>query len=255
MCRSIRHLGRSLVWSVALTALVGACAPAQPPTPAAPRASDQSPAAPASQSAAPAAQSAGASGASSTGPAEWVVAIAEEPASIDPPVGTTAAASMMAQLHLFDALVAFEGPTMKPVGKLAESWRVIDDNTWELKLRQGVGSSAGNGYHSAAAAKLCPPSTCPRSTVTEALGSVNVACGPPGTVVPTGGPSGSAWLSAPSFFHTYCSLPKLTCLTGPAKDAARLPAESSKRTRTVCACVWSRFTSITDQFRSGRCTA
>src|SRR5438105_9224099 len=147
MCRSIRHLGRSLVWSVALTALVGACAPAQPPTPAAPRASDQSPAASGSQStAAPAAQSPGASGASSTGPAEWVVAIAEEPASIDPAVGTAAAASMMAQLHLFDALVAFEGPTMKLVGKLAESWRVVDDNTWEFKLRQGVKFHNGDPF-------------------------------------------------------------------------------------------------------------
>jgi peptide/nickel transport system substrate-binding protein len=147
MCRSIRHLGRSLVWTVALTALVGGCAGAQAPTPAAPRASDQSPAASGSQgTAAPAAQSAGTSSASTTGPAEWVVAIAEEPAGIDPAVGTSAAASMMAQQHIFDALVAFEGPTLKPVGKLAESWRVIDDNTWELKLRQGVKFHNGDPF-------------------------------------------------------------------------------------------------------------
>src|SRR6516162_3299190 len=33
-------------------------------------------------------------------------------------------------------------------------------------------------------------STRPRSTVTDALGSTNVACGPPDSVLPTGGPSG-----------------------------------------------------------------
>ena len=74
------------------------------------------------------------------------------------------------------------------------------------------------------------------------------------TVVATGGLSGSAWLFSPSLIQTYCSLPKVTNVTGPENDALLL-LESSNTTRTVCGLVSSRFTSINDQFPSGRCTA
>src|SRR5258706_336076 len=66
------------------------------------------------------------------------------------------------------------------------------------------------------------PVTFPRSTVIEALGRTNVDCGPPSTVVATGGPSGSAWLVAPSSFQTYCPLPKVVVDTGPENDNSRL---------------------------------
>jgi len=143
-----RHLARSLAWSVALVALVAACAPAQQPSPAAPKTGQNAPAAPAGQSAAPAAQSApqGSASAQGSGPSEWVVAISEEAASIDPAVGTAAAASTLAQLHIFDPLTVYEGPSMKLTGRLAESWRLIDDNTWEFKLRQGVKFHNGDPF-------------------------------------------------------------------------------------------------------------
>ena len=132
-----RPLARALVRGLALVALLAACAPAQPPQP------PNNGGSPASGAASSPLLSGGAGGAApaavqGSGPAEWVVALAEEPASLDPAVGTAAAASSMAQLHIYDALVAYEGPSMKPVGKLAESWRLVDDSTWEFKLRQGV---------------------------------------------------------------------------------------------------------------------
>jgi len=54
------------------------------------------------------------------------------------------------------------------------------------------------------------------------------------TRVLTGGPSGSAWLFEASFFHSYCSLPKLTEETAPENEIVCFFAESSKLTRTAC---------------------
>ena len=51
----------------------------------------------------------------------------------------------------------------------------------------------------------------------EAFGRVNVVCGLAVMVVPTAGPSGSAWLVKPSLFQTYCSLPNVTIRTGDVK--------------------------------------
>jgi peptide/nickel transport system substrate-binding protein len=148
MQRAARPLARTLAGGLILLALVAACAPAQPPAPSAPQAAGQSaPPAPArDNAAAPAGQAAAPAAVQGSGPAEWVVALAEEPASLDPAVGTAAAASSMAQLHLYDALVAYEGPSMKLVGKLAESWRLVDDSTWEFNLRQGVRFHNGDPF-------------------------------------------------------------------------------------------------------------
>src|SRR4051794_30948916 len=75
------------------------------------------------------------------------------------------------------------------------------------------------------------PTTLPRKTVIEALGKVNVVPEPAVIVVATGGLSGSAWLLSPSLIQTYCSLPKVTKVTGPAKEPF-LFLESSNNTRT-----------------------
>jgi peptide/nickel transport system substrate-binding protein len=40
--------------------------------------------------------------------------------------------------HLFDNLILRAPTTMKPVPHLAESWRLVNALTWELKLQQGV---------------------------------------------------------------------------------------------------------------------
>src|SRR5690242_3958973 len=137
-----------ILGGLVLLALGAACAPAQPPAPTAPQGAGPSAppaAASAGQASAPAGQAAPAA-VQGSGPAEWVVALAEEPASLDPAVGTAAAASSMAQLHIYDALVAYEGPSMKLTGKLAESWRLVDDSTWEFKLRQGVRFHNGDPF-------------------------------------------------------------------------------------------------------------
>ena len=40
--------------------------------------------------------------------------------------------------HLYDNLVYRDQKTLKIGPHLAESWKIIDDNTWEFKLRKGV---------------------------------------------------------------------------------------------------------------------
>jgi peptide/nickel transport system substrate-binding protein len=41
-------------------------------------------------------------------------------------------------MHMFDHLVAHDPTNMKVVPSLAESWRTIDDQTWEFRIRKGV---------------------------------------------------------------------------------------------------------------------
>jgi peptide/nickel transport system substrate-binding protein len=41
------------------------------------------------------------------------------------------------QMHVYESLV-FQDETMHPVPGLAEAWRVVDDDTWEFRLREGV---------------------------------------------------------------------------------------------------------------------
>ncbi len=47
--------------------------------------------------------------------------------------------------HLFNRLVGLDGE-FKPVPELAESWKVIDERTWEFKLRPGVTFSDGTPF-------------------------------------------------------------------------------------------------------------
>ncbi len=46
---------------------------------------------------------------------------------------------------MFNALVVLDGE-FKPVPELAESWKAIDDRTWEFKLRPGVKFSDGTPF-------------------------------------------------------------------------------------------------------------
>jgi peptide/nickel transport system substrate-binding protein len=115
--------------SAAIALVVVACAPPAPTT--------QAP----GQAATPAA--------AATQPTAWVVANNEEPPALDPNFGsTTSAAGGLIYRHLYDALLDFEalpdGTGFKIVPLLAESYRVIDDTTWEFKLRKGVKFSNGN---------------------------------------------------------------------------------------------------------------
>jgi peptide/nickel transport system substrate-binding protein len=41
------------------------------------------------------------------------------------------------QMHVYESLVHQDG-NLRPIPGLAESWRVVDDTTWEFRLREGV---------------------------------------------------------------------------------------------------------------------
>jgi len=49
--------------------------------------------------------------------------------------------------HLYDNLVYRDQRTMKIGPHLAESWKLIDDNTWEFKLRKGVKFDNGEPFN------------------------------------------------------------------------------------------------------------
>ena len=62
----------------------------------------------AGQNPAPAGQPAAAASAPSGGSGEWVVALAEEAATLDPLYGQSTAGSTLAQSHIYDTLVGYE---------------------------------------------------------------------------------------------------------------------------------------------------
>ena len=49
--------------------------------------------------------------------------------------------------HLYDNLVMRDQKTLKINPHLAESWRIVDDNTWEFKLRRGVKFDNGEPFN------------------------------------------------------------------------------------------------------------
>src|ERR1700745_1160629 len=107
----------------------------------------------------------------------------------------------------------------------------------------------------------------PRRTVMEALGRTKTVSGLAITEEVRVNLPGSAWLLGPSSIQAYCSLPKVTMVTGPEKKdvcriagdfvggwrlAGALLAVSSKATWMEWALDSSRLTSMSDQFPSGR---
>ncbi|MDO8955913.1 MAG: ABC transporter substrate-binding protein, partial [Deltaproteobacteria bacterium] len=53
------------------------------------------------------------------------------------------------QRHVYENLIGFD-ENLKIVPELAESWKLIDDNTWEFKLRKGVKFHNGEPMNAAA---------------------------------------------------------------------------------------------------------
>src|SRR4029450_982762 len=51
--------------------------------------------------------------------------------------------------QLFDNLISRDPTTMKPVPHLAESWRLVDELTWEFQLRHGVKFHNGESFTAA----------------------------------------------------------------------------------------------------------
>ena len=67
---------------------------------------------------------------------ELTIALASEPTSIDPHFHNLGPNNSLAS-HFFNGLVMFDAKQRVQPG-LAESWKPIDDLTWEFKLRKGV---------------------------------------------------------------------------------------------------------------------
>ncbi|MGN6768733.1 MAG: ABC transporter substrate-binding protein [Rhizobiaceae bacterium] len=75
-------------------------------------------------------------------PDTLVIGTAEETSSMFPGYFITTP-NQQIMSHIFEPLVAMDAED-KPQPGLAESWRLVDDNTWEFKLRHGVKFSDGS---------------------------------------------------------------------------------------------------------------
>ncbi len=53
----------------------------------------------------------------------------------------------IASWHLYDNLVMRDQKTLKIGPHLAESWKIIDDLTWEFKLRKGIKFDNGEPFN------------------------------------------------------------------------------------------------------------
>lgn len=69
-------------------------------------------------------------------PADLRIALSSEPSSMDPHFHNLAPNNNISA-HIFETLTRFDADA-KLLPGLADSWRLIDDTTWEFKLRKGV---------------------------------------------------------------------------------------------------------------------
>ena len=75
---------------------------------------------------------------------EFRLAMSSPPSSIDPHFFNLFS-NINVSDHMFETLVKMD-PDSKPVPGLAESWRLVDDTTWEFKLRRGVKFHDGSEF-------------------------------------------------------------------------------------------------------------
>lgn len=87
---------------------------------------------------------AGATPATAQGADTLSLAVAAPPSSLDPHYHTLSPNNMVAE-HFFDKLVSRNAKAQLEPG-LAESWSMLDDTTWEFKLRKGVKFSDGHEF-------------------------------------------------------------------------------------------------------------
>lgn len=72
------------------------------------------------------------------------VGVQQETTAVDPHFHNTAPNNQLA-LHIFDPLILTD-EKLKPLPGLAESWKVISDTAWELKLRRNVKWHDGSSF-------------------------------------------------------------------------------------------------------------
>jgi peptide/nickel transport system substrate-binding protein len=77
---------------------------------------------------------------------EWTVAISEEQLGYEPLMPSPGSVYWQVNRHVFEPLVDFEGPELKPVGRLAERWEQVDPLTLRFYLRQGVKFQNGDPF-------------------------------------------------------------------------------------------------------------
>ena len=75
---------------------------------------------------------------------EFKLGMSSPPTSMDPHFYNSVP-NLNVSDHIFEALVTFD-PDMKVVPALAESWKLVDNLTWELKLRKGVKFHDGSEF-------------------------------------------------------------------------------------------------------------
>jgi peptide/nickel transport system substrate-binding protein len=68
---------------------------------------------------------------------QLVAALDSDRETLDPHQAT-GTIDYMVLMHVFDHLIARNPESMKLVGGLAESWKSVDDYTWEFRIRKGV---------------------------------------------------------------------------------------------------------------------
>ncbi len=68
---------------------------------------------------------------------QLVAALDSDRETLDPHQAT-GTIDYMVLMHVFDHLIARNPETMKLIGGLAESWKAVDDYTWEFRIRKGV---------------------------------------------------------------------------------------------------------------------
>ena len=76
---------------------------------------------------------------------DLTIGLSSEPSSVDPHYHNLGPNNMVA-FHMFDRLIDQDQNQQLQPG-LAESWKAVDETTWELKLRQGVTFHDGNPFN------------------------------------------------------------------------------------------------------------
>jgi len=77
-----------------------------------------------------------------------VIGFEGDAATLDPH-GRNETTTTTVQRHVYENLVGFDAD-LKIQPELAESWKLIDDHTWEFKLRKGVKFHNGEPLNAAA---------------------------------------------------------------------------------------------------------